>query len=147
MKDRVEKSAEYFKSGYNCCQSVALAFADLYNIDEDQIKLITSVFGGGIGKMNLTCGAACGMFILAGLKNGSLDPKDATKKAENYKIVQELARKFIQENGSMDCGELLGLKKRYAADGTQLEALPKTPCSEKVASASRIFASYLEQEP
>ena len=72
MKDRVEKAVELFKSGYNCSQSVVAAFADMYGFTQEQALRMSASFGGGIGRMRQTCGAACGMFLLAGLEKGSL---------------------------------------------------------------------------
>lgn len=144
MEEHIEKSLKLFKSGYNCCQSVVLAYSDLYGLDQDQAMKISSVFGGGIGRMNLTCGAACGMFILSGLENGSLDPKDAQKKSNNYKVIQQLAKEFTEKNGSLCCGEMLGLVKRYSAEGQELPPLTKRPCSEIVLNANLIFTNYLK---
>lgn len=111
MKERVEKAVELFKNGYNCSQSVVAAFADMYGFSEEQALRMSASFGGGIGRMRQTCGAACGMFMLAGLETGAVDGKDREGKAANYALVQELAEEFKRRNGSMVCAELLGLKK------------------------------------
>ena len=111
MKDRVEKAVELFKSGYNCSQSVVAAFADMYGFTQEQALRMSASFGGGIGRMRQTCGAACGMFLLAGLGKGAVDGKDREGKAANYALVQQLAEEFRKRNGSMICAELLGLKK------------------------------------
>ena len=73
-KDRIEKAVELFKSGYNCSQSVVGAFADMYGFTEEQAFRMSASFGGGIGRMRQTCGAACGMFLLAGLEKGRSAP-------------------------------------------------------------------------
>ena len=91
MKDRVEKAVELFKSGYNCSQSVVAAFADMYGFTQEQALRMSASFGGGIGRMRQTCGAACGMFLLAGLEKGAVDGKDREGKAANYALVQQLA--------------------------------------------------------
>ena len=62
MEDRVQKAVELFKSGYNCSQSVVAAFADMYGFTQEQALRMGASFGGGIGRMRETCGAACGMF-------------------------------------------------------------------------------------
>ena len=65
MKDKEERIARavaYFKEGYNCSQSVVAAFADLYGFTHEQALHISASFGGGIGRMRLTCGAVCGMW-------------------------------------------------------------------------------------
>ena len=60
-EDRVAKAVALFKEGYNCSQSVVTAFADLYGFTCEQALHMSASFGGGIGRMRETCGAACGM--------------------------------------------------------------------------------------
>ena len=68
---RVNRAVELFKQGFNCSQSVVAAYADLYGYSKEQALKMAASFGGGIGRMRQTCGAACGMFMLAGLDCGS----------------------------------------------------------------------------
>ena len=68
MEDRIQKAVELFKSGYNCSQSVVAAFADMYGFTQEQALRMGASFGGGIGRMRETCGAACGMFLVAAWK-------------------------------------------------------------------------------
>lgn len=143
IEERVEKAKALFKQGFNCSQSVFAACADLYGIDDEAFALrVSASFGGGIGRMRQTCGAACGMFMLAGLENGSSIPGDANGKKENYALVQELAAKFKEENGSLICSELLGIapKPQEPTPEARTEAYyQKRPCVEMVANAVRIF--------
>ena len=99
-EERVEKAIALFKEGYNCSQSVAMAFADLYGIGEEQMSMIAASFGGGIGRMRETCGAACGMFLLCGLETHPEGMKypNAELKKHNYEEVQRLAARFKEEN-------------------------------------------------
>ena len=76
LEDRINRASELFKSGYNCSQSVVAAFADMYGFTEEQALRMAASFGGGIGRMRETCGAACGMFLLAGLEKGAVDGAD-----------------------------------------------------------------------
>src|SRR5574344_753185 len=103
MQKRIERAVELFKSGYNCSQSVVAAFADMYGYTEEQALRMAASFGGGIGRMRQTCGAACGMFLLAGLEKGTTDAKDREGKAANYALVQQLAGEFSKRNGSLVC--------------------------------------------
>lgn len=146
-EERVAKAVENFKQGYNCSQSVVAAFADLYGFTPEQAFKMAASFGGGIGRMRMTCGAACGMFMLAGLETGAVDGADRQGKSYNYQVVQELAAKFREINGSLICAELLGLKK-----GTQItpnaeartpEYYKKRPCSVMVETGARLFAEFL----
>jgi len=139
---RVAKAVSFFKQGYNCSQSVAMTFSDLYGISEPLMSRISASFGGGIGRMRETCGSACAMFLLAGLEvtnvedapdgnsqlmphdprpmthNSELSPyPDQELKKKDYEVVQRLAADFKAETGSIICKELLGLNKQRA-DGT-----------------------------
>lgn len=151
MKDkeeRIARSVAYFKEGYNCSQSVVAAFADLYGFTHEQALHMSASFGGGIGRMRMTCGAACGMFLLVGLETAAMEGKDRMTKSRNYAIVQELAGKFEAECGSLVCRELLGLDKKERVS-SQAEArtenyYAKRPCPRMVETAARIFADYLE---
>lgn len=149
IEERSEKAMQLFAEGYNCAQSVVAAWADYYGLDIDMALRLSSSFGGGIGRMRLTCGAACGMFILAGLETGTTDPKDREGKANNYQTVQQLAEEFRKEMGSITCGELLGLAKAEETtmpDERTPEYYRKRPCKEIVGCASRIFGHYLQQK-
>jgi C_GCAxxG_C_C family probable redox protein len=147
IEKRVERAKELFKQGFNCSQSVFAACADLYGIEDEALALrLSASFGGGIGRMRETCGAACGMFLLAGLENGSAIPGDAEGKKNNYTYVQHLANKFKDENGSLICAELLGIAPhpQEPTPEARTEAYyKKRPCADMVASAVKIYLESL----
>ena len=146
IEGRVEKAKALFKQGFNCSQSVFAACADIYGMDEQTALRVAASFGGGIGRMRQTCGAACGMFLLAGLENGSAQIGDAEGKKRNYALVQDLAEQFKQVNGSLICSELLGIapQAQEPTPETRTEAYyQKRPCVEMVASAVRIYLATL----
>ena len=150
LNTRVERAVELFKSGFNCSQSVVAAFADLYGYTEDQALRMSASFGGGIGRMRQTCGAACGLFLVAGLKTGSIDPNDREGNAANYTLVQELAERFKEVNGTLICADLLGLNKTNATppipEIRTNQYYAKRPCSKIVEQAARIWVDYLKSE-
>lgn len=143
----VTRGVELFKSGFNCTQAVVGAFADLYGVPQDVALRMSASFGGGMGRMRLTCGAASGMFILAGLENGCSTTEAPQKRAENYNLVQELAAEFKNENGSLTCAELLGLRSGKLESPTPnartQEYYKNRPCAMMVESACRIFAKKI----
>ena len=150
IQKRVERAKELFHQGFNCSQAVFAACADIYGIEDEALALrLAASFGGGIGRMRQTCGAACGMFLLAGLQNGSAIPGDAEGKKNNYTLVQDLAAKFKDENGSLICAELLGIapKPQTPTPEARTEAYyQKRPCVEMVATAVRIFLSTIDHK-
>ena len=139
IEKRAAKAAQLFAEGFNCSQAVAAACADLYGIDEPLALRLAASFGGGIGRMRMTCGAACGMFVLAGLENGNTMPNQPKAKLTNYQLVQRLAERFKEDNGDLVCANLLGL------NGTP--ARQKRPCAEMVAQAVRIYLSTINTQP
>lgn len=148
-EERVKRAVELFKSGFNCSQSVVAAFADMYGFTEEQALRMSASFGGGIGRMRQTCGAACGMFLLAGLEKGAVDGKDREGKAANYALVQKLAEEFKRRNGSLICSELLGLKKAENSsvpEARTQEYYAKRPCAKMVEVAAEIWAEYIEKQ-
>ena len=145
-EERIARAVALFKQGYNCSQSVVAAFADLYGFSEEQALRMAASFGGGIGRMRQTCGAACGMFLLAGLETGAVRGDDREGKAANYALVQERADEFRRRNGSLICAELLGLKQPEGSSQPEARTeqyYAKRPCVQMVEEAARIWAEYL----
>ena len=148
-QERIERAETLFMSGFNCSQSVVAAFADLYGFTESQALRLSAGFGGGIGRMRLTCGAVCGMTALAGMHCGTLAGSDRDGKSECYRVVQELSERFRKEHGSIVCAELLKLKKgaplSHEASARTAEYYRSRPCVNMVVTAARIFADYIEE--
>ena len=110
---------------------------------------MSASFGGGIGRMRQTCGAACGMFMLAGLDCGATEGSDRAGKSHNYAVVQQLAEKFKSQTGSIICAELLGLKKPEAsseAEARTMQYYKKRPCPRMVRLGAELFATYLMEQ-
>lgn len=152
LEARVSRAVDNFMAGYGCCQSVVAAFSDLYGMDELTAKRIAAGFGGGVGRLRMMCGAVSGIVMLVGLDCGQTEGSDREGKSACYKVVQQLLARSEQENGSLICAEILGLKGHEKA-ASSYEASPRTaeyyktrPCAAKVESAARIFADYLWQK-
>lgn len=147
-ESRVQRAVDNFMQGYGCCQSVVAAFADMYGLSDDLAKRIGAGFGGGVGRMRMMCGAVSGIVTLVGLDCGQTDGDDREGKSACYKVVQELLAKSKEQNGSLICAEILGIKgnekavSNYVASPRTAEYYKKRPCAAKVESAARIFAEY-----
>lgn len=150
MEERVNLAVSLFKEGFNCSQSVVAAYADLYGFTREQALKMSASFGGGIGRMRQTCGAACGLFMLAGLETGCTEGHNREGKEANYILVQELAEEFRKRNGSLICSQLLGLDKDAATPATPEartnEYYKKRPCVKMVEEAAKIWGEYLEKK-
>ena len=147
-EERALRAKSYFHEGYNCAQSVALAFADITPLDEQMLATITASFGGGMGRLREVCGAVSGMaFVASFISPCPTADNDKAKKA-NYVLVQEFAEQFRQQNGSVVCRSLLGLdrpKDEPTPSPRTAEYYKKRPCAEYVYDAALIVGKYLEK--
>lgn len=145
--DRVSKAVENFKSGCNCSQSILCAYADLFGMDQETAMRVAEGFGGGMGRMRLTCGAVSGMFMLAGLKFSRAQAADLETRTKVYDMVQKMAEDFKDMNGSIICADLLGinLPKDKGAVPTKRddEFYKKRPCVACIEDCAKIVEKYL----
>lgn len=139
-----------FLKGYNCAQAVLLAFADDFGLDEKTALMLSSSFGGGMGRLREVCGTVSGMFMVLGLAEGYSQPDDNKGKTELYENVQALAERFKQDNGSIICRELLGLRikgKDTPAPSDRTDEYYKTrPCSELCRYAADLLDEFLKSK-
>ena len=144
--ERAERAKALFNEGYNCAQSVALAYADITPLDEQMVATITASFGGGLGRLREVCGAVSGMAFVASFISPCPTSTDAVAKKQNYALVQEFAEKFRQQNGNIVCRSLLGLdhpKDDPTPSARTAEYYKKRPCAEYVYDAALIVGEYL----
>lgn len=147
---RAEKAKGYFMQGYACSQAVVLAFADLVNVSEDDLKKLSLPFGGGLGRLRHICGAVSGMAIVIGLLFSEAE-NSSENKMKTYAIVQELCGQFEKENGSLICADLLTGANVKAEVGGVAEKrtegyYKKRPCAELVYIAADILEKYLTEQ-
>ena len=146
--DHGMKAAELFLGGYNCAQSVVVAFCDLTGLEPYFAAKMASSFGGGMGRMREVCGAVSGMLMVAGLLYGYETPGDDVSKKAHYVRVQQLAGTFREQIGSIVCREIL---KNPPSDPTPsprtAEYYAKRPCARMVLLAGQILDEYIKENP
>ncbi|WP_035766797.1 C-GCAxxG-C-C family protein [Butyrivibrio sp. NC2002] len=147
---RREAAMANFMNGYNCSQSVVLAFKDLIPIDEAVLSRMASSFGGGMGRLREVCGSVSGMFMVAGILYGYDGPETGQVKADHYVRIQELARRFEEKHGTIICREMLGLSVRHdvpVPEARTAEYYKKRPCPEIIGDAAEILDEYIKENP
>lgn len=111
--ETISKALSLFDGGYACSQSVLISFAQEFKIDLESAKLISSTFGGGMGRLREKCGAVTGGFMVIGLAMGNVDPQDMERKLNSYRKVRELNKAVKEIYGTVNCGEII---KKYATE-------------------------------
>ncbi|MCX6237082.1 MAG: C-GCAxxG-C-C family protein [Bacteroidia bacterium] len=142
-QETIDKALILFDEGYACSQAVLLAFGNQFNLDESTAKLISSTFGGGMGRLRQKCGAVTGGFMVLGLAYGNTDPKDMDTKLAAYNKVQELNRQFEEINGTSICAEILA---PYANEDEVTQRLHhKLICRKVVGDAAGLVYDLVQQ--
>ncbi len=88
--NRKDKAIRYFRSGYNCSQAVLMACAG----ESEATAKAAAAFGGGMGRMQKTCGAVTGAYIWFGLACATDGIPGVNDKARVYDKVREFNRIF-----------------------------------------------------
>ncbi|MCK9640704.1 MAG: C-GCAxxG-C-C family protein [Prolixibacteraceae bacterium] len=107
MEQKAFLAINYFKSGYNCAQSVVLAFKDDLGFDENLASEISVGFGGGMGRLQEKCGAVTGAFMVMGLYSSKLYQDNVSRKNHSYAMIQQFDQKFKSIHHTTQCIELL----------------------------------------
>lgn len=148
MTRREEQAVQNFHEGNNCAQSVLMAYADLLGLTHEQAAMVSVGHGGGMGRLRLHCGAFSAAVMLAGVIEGAEGAKKEHR-PDTYARVQAIYCRFLAENGTISCAELLG-RAGVPEDPTPEERTPeyyaKRPCARVIASACRIIDEMLAEK-
>jgi len=98
-----------FRDGFNCAQSVLSPFAADLNLDTETALKISSGFGGGMARMQDTCGAVTGAIMAIGFKYGNYRKGDDAAKENAYRLIRQFSGEFKTLNKTLMCKDLLGI--------------------------------------
>ncbi len=147
MSKYEEKAIKLFKEGYNCAQSVFLAFNDVMGLDEATALKLSSSFGGGIARLREVCGAVSGMCMVLGVLYGYESPTDMDAKKAHYAFIREATEKFKAENGSIICRDILGDPEHGGDPEPRTDSYyKKRPCAEYVGMCAKIVEDILKEK-
>ena len=137
-------AAAMFKEGFSCSQAVLATYCEQFGLDKKQAYQISCGFGGGM-RLDQTCGAVTGAFMVIGLKYGRTRADDAEAKMNTAKKEVEFAKKFKQRHGTIGCTELLGcnISTMEGFEEAKRKDLFKQACPKYVISATEILDEIL----
>jgi C_GCAxxG_C_C family probable redox protein len=102
--NKTDKALSLFRDGYSCSQAVLMACAG----ESGETARAAAAFGGGMGRLQKTCGAVTGAYLWFGMAYGAPGLPSEKDKAGVYGRVKEFNRIFTERNGTDQCSELLG---------------------------------------
>lgn len=147
MESIEEKAIRTFRSGLNCAQAVLTAYSEEMKFDNNMALSVSVGFGGGMGRLQETCGAATGSFMVLGIFNCKKLTDNKDRKEATYSMIQKFSQEFKQINGTTDCLELLkcDLKteegNRYAKENN----LFGTVCEKCISDSVRIINKLIQK--
>lgn len=148
VEQRATRARELFTSGYNCAQSVFVAYHDIVGLDAQLAATLSAPFGGGMGRLREVCGTVSALTLAAGFLSPAPDPSDHAARTADYALVQELAERFRAEHGAIVCRELLRLPPQKEAPEPEVRTeayYRRRPCADYVAAAARILGERIDR--
>jgi C_GCAxxG_C_C family probable redox protein len=139
LMNKTRKALSLFDKGYNCAQAVLMACAG----ENESAAKAAAAFGGGMGRLQKTCGAVTGAYLWFGMSGGAPGIPDEEDKTRVYGRVREFNRLFIERNGTDQCSELLGEDLNTPEGKMQISArnLTEKVCEKCIADAIGIIES------
>jgi len=105
--NKQQKAIEYHRNKFNCSQAVFAVMGTDFGLSEDDCLKVACAFGGGMGRLQYTCGAVAGALMALGLKYGNAINDPEEKKLLTYAKTKEFFNEFEKLHGSTNCRELL----------------------------------------
>lgn len=146
MTERTKQALRNFAAGYNCAQSVFMAYSDVAGMTQEQAARASAGFGGGIGRLRDNCGAFSAAVMLCGAleEQGNLP----AGRPRVYTRVQQVHASFVERCGTISCGELL--RRHPKSEGPVPEErtpayYASRPCARVILQACRIIEEQISQ--
>jgi len=137
-----------FREGYNCAQAVLFSMKDRTGLSEDASLKIATGFGAGMGRTQHVCGAVSGAVLALNLLYGRGKDEGKEKQEEVYSLIQRFIRSFEEQNGTIECRELLDGCHLLSEEGQKrfLDENMFERCCGYIARAAEILDELLERE-
>ena len=134
-QSKAKEAVACFNEGFNCAQAVLTAYCEDFGLDRETALRLACGLGAGMGRLQETCGAVSGAYLVIGLKYGP-------EKEQTYAMVQEFARRFEAKNKTTSCRKLLGIDL-LGGDRRIASERVNSICPQMVRDAIEILESLL----
>lgn len=144
--ERKTLAKRYFNDGLNCAQSVLCSFKAEIDVPESELQKISAGFGGGMAKLQQTCGAVTGSYMVVGLMDKTLIPNDSNSREKTNILLQEFDYEFKRIHKSTQCSDLLGINLLSEDGKVQFEELNlrENVCERCIEDAVTLIESKMQ---
>ncbi len=134
-----------FNLGLNCAQSVVTVFSEDLNFDNLQSLNLAFGFGGGMGRLQETCGAVTGAFMVLGIYNSKKQMDLSHRKEACYSMIRKFNEQFLSIHGSTKCRTLLNCDMNTEEGRLYMKKhnLRKTVCEKCISGSVRIIRKLI----
>ncbi len=131
-----------FNGGFNCSQAVLSVYCEELGLDKKTALQVACGLGAGMGRLQGTCGAVSGAYLLIGLKYGKFSKEDEPAKEKTYAMVREFTKLFEEKIKTKNFRELLG-GDLISGDKQTVSERVKSICPKMVRDAAEIVEKIL----
>jgi C_GCAxxG_C_C family probable redox protein len=146
MSKKQDQAVETFNSGCNCAQAVLTSFTEVLKMDKDQLMAVSAGFGGGMGKLQETCGAATGAYMVFSIYRSHTTADNQHAKDESALMIRRFSKRFSEIEGATNCKKLIGVDLN--TEEGQQEAIEKNlydkVCGKCVSTAVGIVEEMIK---
>ena len=140
-----ERAISTFRGGLNCAQAVFASFSEKLGYDKELALSVSAGFGGGMGRLQGTCGVVTGAFMVIGMYNSQKYTENLDRKEHSYAMIQEFNSRFIAEHETTCCKDLINCDLS-TAEGRAIakeKELHETICESCMATSIRLLNELL----
>ena len=135
-QSKAKEAVACFNSGFNCSQAILSTYCEALGLNRETALKLACGLGAGMGRLQETCGAVSGAYLVIGLKCGN-------DKEKTYALVREFARRFEARNKTTNCRALLGVDLMLG-DKAAASQRVREVCPAAVRDAAEILESILD---
>ncbi len=147
MDDKVmqDKAVSLMDAGFNCSQSVLSSYSEVLGFDNELAISVSCGFGAGMGRLQGTCGAVTGAYMVLGIYCSQKHKENGARKAHSYLMIQAFNKQFIEKHKSTDCRMLLNCDltteegQQYFHDNRLVDAVCKNCIRDSVQLINKII--------
>jgi C_GCAxxG_C_C family probable redox protein len=117
------------------------------NFDRNLALSMSCGFGGGMGRLQETCGAATGAFMILGIDTCKKYSDYKERKEVTYAGIQKFSEKFKAIHGTMNCKSLINCDLRTEEGHRYLKEnnLSETVCEKCITDAIKITEEIIRK--
>ena len=118
-----------------------------FKIENGMALAISCGFGAGMGRLQETCGAVTGSFMVLGLYNSMKHSDDHDRKEKTYSMIREFAEEFKSIHHTLDCKALIecDLQTEEGRLDMKNRNLKETVCEKCISDSIEIIEKLIRK--